>query len=407
MSDDTLSEDEAQAFRERCQQFLAENATGISVEGGDPRDEQTIAQNKAFQGNLADAGLAGLTYPKEFGGAGLTKAHDRVWREEYAKYPDMTGQLTISHGMCLPMLNEYGTDEQKARFLADNIAARTVWCQMFSEPGAGSDVASLQTKAELDGDEWTINGQKVWTTLAHVSDYGILVARTDPDQVKHAGISMFIVDMKDPAVEVRPIHQIDGGMHFNEVFFTDLRIPKDNLLGPLNEGWRLATAMLMYERVAIGTGSSSGISTPYTKRLIKHATKTGKINDPVVRDKLMKLYSEETAKSLVAMRTRAELKAGKTPGPGGSLGKLHGSNIMWMYRPLIQEVIGMEQDAYEPGDAGEDWARMSLSTFMSSIAGGTDEIQRNIIGDRVLGLPREPAVDKGVPFKDLKVGTQS
>ena len=132
MSDDTLSEDEAQAFRERCQQFLAENATGISVEGGDPRDEQTIAQNKAFQGKLADAGLAGLTYPKEFGGAGLTKAHDRIWREEYAKYPDMTGQLTISHGMCLPMLSEYGTDEQKAKFLADNIAARTVWCQMFS-----------------------------------------------------------------------------------------------------------------------------------------------------------------------------------------------------------------------------------------------------------------------------------
>ena len=259
MSDDTLSEDEAQAFRERCQQFLAENATGISVEGGDPRDEQTIAQNKAFQGNLADAGLAGLTYPKEFGGAGLTKAHDRIWREEYAKYPDMTGQLTISHGMCLPMLNEYGTDEQKARFLADNIAARTVWCQMFSEPGAFSDVASLQTNADLDGDEWTINGQKVWTTLAHVSDYGILVARTDPDQVKHAGISMFIVDIKDPAVEVRPIHQIDGGMHFNEVFFTDLRIPKDNLLGPLNEGWRLATAMLRSARwPAAFPQSSSG-----------------------------------------------------------------------------------------------------------------------------------------------------
>ncbi|MEM7288086.1 MAG: acyl-CoA dehydrogenase family protein, partial [Actinomycetota bacterium] len=296
MSDDTLTEDDAQAFRERCQAFLEEHATGVHV-GDDPRDEKTIAINKNFQGKLAEAGLAGLTYPEEYGGQGLTKAHDRIWREEYAKYPDMTAQLTISHGMCLPMVAEYGTDEQKAKYLADNISAKTVWCQMFSEPGAGSDVASLQTKAELDGDEWTINGQKVWTTLAHVSDYGILIARTDPDQVKHGGISMFIVDMKDPAVEVRAIHQIDGGMHFNEVFFTDLRVPKDNMLGPYNEGWRLATAMLMYERVAIGTGSSSGITTPYSKRLIKHATKNGKIADPVVRDKIMKLYSEETAKS--------------------------------------------------------------------------------------------------------------
>ncbi len=408
MSDDSLSQAEADEFRERCRAFLDEHATGVNFDRADPRDEQSIAQNKAFQAKLADAGLAGLTYPKAFGGAGLTRAHDRIWREEYGRYPDMTGQLTISHGMCLPMLAEYGTDEQKAAYLADNIAARTIWCQMFSEPGAGSDVASLQTRADLDGDEWTINGQKVWTTLAHVSDYGIVIARTDPEQIKHAGISMFIVDMKDPAIEVRPIHQIDGGMHFNEVFFTDLRIPKDNLLGPLNEGWRLATAMLMYERVAIGTGSTSGISTPHSKRLIDHATKTGRISEPVVRDKLMKLYCEETTKSLVAMRTRAELKAGKTPGPGGSLGKLQGSNIMWRLRPLINEIVGMECDAFEAdGGKGELFAGTILSSFMASIAGGTDEIQRNIIGDRVLGLPREPSVDKGVPFRDLKVGTQS
>ena len=277
---------------------------------------------------------------------------------------------------------------------------------MFSEPGAGSDVASLQTKAELDGDEWIINGQKVWTTLAHVCDYGVLIARTNPEVVKHAGISMFIVDMKDPAVEIRPIHQIDGGMHFNEVFFTDLRIPKGNLLGPLHEGWRLATSMLMYERVAIGTGSTGGITTPHANRLIEYSQKSGTITDPVLRQKLMKLYSEETTKSLVSMRTRADLKAGKTPGPGGSLGKLHGSKILRDVRSLINDVVGMEADAWTEGDRGQWWGRLALGSFQAGIAGGTDEIQKNIIGDRVLGLPREPSVDKGVPFKDLMVGTQ-
>ena len=406
MSDELTAEDE-QAFREKCRAFLEEHATGIHLDGDDPRDEQTIAINKDFQGKLAEAGLAGLTYPVEYGGQGLTKAHDRIWREEYAKYPDMTGQLTISHGMCLPMVAEYGTDEQKARYLADNISAKTVWCQMFSEPGAGSDVASLQTKAELDGEEWTINGQKVWTTLAHVSDYGILIAPHRP----RAGQARWHLDVhrahEGPGGR-GPGHPPDRRRHALQrgVLHRLSAFPRTTCSAPTTRvapGHRDADCTSV---VAIGTGSTSGITTPYSKRLIKHATKNGKIADPVVRDKIMKLYSEETAKSLVAMRTRAELKAGKTPGPGGSLGKLHGSNIMWAYRPLIQEVIGMESDAFMPGDDGESWGRMFLSTFMSSIAGGTDEIQRNIIGDRVLGLPREPSVDKGVPFKELKVGTQ-
>tara|TARA_B100000424_G_scaffold145330_1_gene110581 strand:+ start:2031 stop:3260 length:1230 start_codon:yes stop_codon:yes gene_type:complete len=406
MGSDTLTNEEREEFKLRCRTFLDEHATGIHLSAPDPRDKETIALNKAFQGKLAEAGLAGLTYPKEYGGAGLTKEHETIWREIYSSYPDMTTQLTISHGMCLPMLNEFGSEEQKGKYLSDNISAKTVWCQMFSEPGAGSDVASLQTKAELDGDEWIINGQKVWTTLAHVCDYGVLIARTNPEVVKHAGISMFIVDMKDPAVEIRPIHQIDGGMHFNEVFFTDLRIPKENLLGPLHEGWRLATSMLMYERVAIGTGSTGGITTPHANRLIEYSQKSGTITDPVLRQKLMKLYSEETAKSLVSMRTRADLKAGKTPGPGGSLGKLHGSKILRDVRSLINDVVGMEADAWTEGDRGQWWGRLALGSFQAGIAGGTDEIQKNIIGDRVLGLPREPSVDKGVPFKDLMVGTQ-
>ena len=398
---------EAEAFRARCRAFLDEHATGYTIDGPDPRSEKELAINKVFQQAAAAAGLAGITYPAEYGGAGLTKAHERIWREEYGKYPDMTTQLTISHGMCLPMLAEYGTHEQKAAFLGDNIAARTLWCQMFSEPGAGSDVASLQTRAELDGDEWIINGQKVWTTLAHLCDYGIIIARTDPEQVKHRGISMFIMDMRDPNVEIRAINQIDGGRHFNEVFFNDVRIPKDWQIGPLNEGWRLATAMLMYERVAIGTGSKSGISTPTFKYLLKEARERGRIDEPAIRDGLVKLYSQETTRSLVAMRTRDELKAGKTPGPGGSLGKLHAGLIARMSRSLTLEITGPAGLAWVPGEEdGDKHSKSVLRSFSANIAGGTDEIQKNIIGDRVLGLPRDISVDVAIPFKDLRVGTQ-
>ena len=395
----TLSKDEAEAFRERCRAFLNEHAK--------PGARRDLEAARSFQAALAEAGLAGLTYDTEFGGAGLTLEHERIFRQVAQEFPAMTGELVISHGMCLPVLNEFGTDEQKRRYMPDNIAARTVWCQMFSEPGAGSDVASLQTRADRDGDEWVLNGQKVWTTLAHRSDYGVIVARTDPEQPKHAGISMFIVDLKAPGVEIRPIHQIDGGSHFNEVFFTDVRIPADNLLGEMNNGWRQATAMLMYERVAIGSMGSGAISQPMYDLLLGAAKATGRLDDPVIRDELMKVYAMETTKSLVAMRTRAELKAGKAPGPGGSLGKLYSSVISWRFREIAMEIAGAGSQAWEPGDAlGQMMQSVVLNSFQAGIAGGTDEIQRNIIGDRVLGLPRDISVDTKVPFRELRVGTQ-
>jgi alkylation response protein AidB-like acyl-CoA dehydrogenase len=403
-----LSPDEAETFRTRCRTFLESHAVGIPTRSEGGNDQDILAATKTFQQALTDAGLAGLTYPVEFGGQGLTKAHERIFREEYANYPEMTGQLVISHGMCLPVLNDFGSDELKRTYMPGNISGEHLWCQMFSEPGAGSDVASLQTRAERDGDEYIINGQKVWTTLAHVCDFGVLIARTDPDQPKHAGISMFMVDMSDPAVEVRPINQIDGGSHFNEVFFTDLRIPASWLLGDYNDGWRQATAMLMYERVAIGAGSTSGVVTPVADRLIERAREMGRAADPLVRQQLTEIYSHEFAKSLVAMRTRAAMKAGRAPGPGGSLGKLHGARISAMTRSVNLEIAGPSGVAWLDEDAASGAeARGVLSSFASSIAGGTDEIQKNIIGDRVLGLPREPSIDKGVPFRDLLVGTQS
>ena len=401
-----LSAEDAAAFRQRCIDFLEEHATGIHLGGDpDPRAEKRLRAAQAFQQELAAAGLAGITYPKEYGGAGLTKEHDKIWRECYAQYPFMTSELTISHGMCLPMLAEYGTDEQKQAYLADNIAARTVWCQMFSEPGAGSDVASLQSRAVLDGEEWILNGQKVWTTLAHLCDYGIVIARTDPDQPKHAGISMFIVDMRSPGIEIRPIHQIDGGLHFNEIFFTDVRIPAANLVGDLNNGWRLATAMLMYERVAIGGGGTDGVTHASADALIVEADKRGLLGDPVLRDDLMNLYIQESVKSMNSLRTRAELKAGKTPGPAGSLGKLQGTLVGYLTRDLSMRVVGADSIAWAD-EHGHKWSQQAIRIMGGGIAGGTNEIQKNIIGDRVLGLPRDISVDKDLPFKDLKVGTQ-
>ena len=388
----TLSAEEAEAFAQKCRAFLSENAAG----------DRSVDAAKTFLAAAAAAGLGGIVYPAEYGGAGLTKAHDKIWRAEKAKFPAVDAEYIISHGMCLPVLNDFGTDEQKAKFLPSIISGEHMWCQMFSEPNAGSDVASLRTSAVLDGDQWIINGQKVWTTLAHRSDYGVLIARTNPDVPKHAGISMFIVDMAAPGVEIRPIHQIDGGKHFNEVFFTDAAIPKGWLLGELNNGWNQATAMLMYERVAIGTAGAGKLARRNYDMLVKRARKNGRITDPVVRDELMSLYAMETVKSLVAMRTRAELKAGKVPGPGGSLGKLSGSIISQRVRAIAQNISGLDGIAWEfDGDDGQQLARHVLNSFQDGIAGGTDEIQRNIIGDRVLGLPRDISVDKGVPFNEI------
>ena len=397
-SADGLAADDTEAFRARCRAFLEQHATAGSGSNVDSDRTFLIAQ--------AEAGLGGIVYPKEFGGAGLTAAHDKIWREEKAAYPPQDTEYIISHGMCLPMMNEHGTVAQKQRFMPDMISGRTLWCQMFSEPGAGSDVASLQSKATRDGDEWIISGQKVWTTLAHKSDYGLVVVRTDPEQPKHAGISMFILDMRAPGVDIRPIHQIDGGNHFNEVFFNDVRIPADWLLGDLNNGWNLATSMLMYERVAIGSGGAGRVNQPNYDLLVEIAKANGAIDNPVVRDQLMQLYILETTKSLVALRTRAEQKAGKTPGPGGSLGKLMGSVISWRYRAIALEIAGPVSVAWDGGSGGSFLSKHVLNSFQNGIAGGTDEIQRNIIGDRVLGLPREPSVDTKLPFKDLKVGTQ-
>ncbi len=394
-------------FRGRCRAFLRENATGGVPAASDDRGRRALEIARRFQAKLASAGLAGLIYPVEYGGQGLSSEHERIWREEAAAFALTTLPLSISLGMCAPIVAEYGTVDQKRRHLADLISGREVWCQLFSEPGAGSDLASLQTRAVRRGqDEWIINGQKMWTTHAHLSDRGILLARTDPRQPKHCGISMFIVDMRAPGVETRPIHQIDGELGFNEVFLTDVRVPDRDLIPPENDGWRLATAMLMYERVAIGTGQQGGIRHERADALIAEARRRGVAGDEVVRQQLMRLYTAEVCQSLVAAATRARVNAGRTPGPGGSLGKLSGACIAAMLRTVALAITQAAGVAWEPDDPhGDRWSRAALASFATSIAGGTNEIQRNIIGDRVLGLPREPAVDRDVAFEQLRLSS--
>jgi alkylation response protein AidB-like acyl-CoA dehydrogenase len=290
------------------------------------------------------------------------------------------------------------------------LRADAVWCQLFSEPGAGSDVASLQTRAVRDGDEWVVNGQKVWTSGAHHSDFGLLLARTNPEVPKHRGISMFVVDMHAAGVTTRPLRQIDGSAHFNEVFFDDVRLPADALVGELDEGWRGAVAMLANERVAIGAGGrAQQLGGDAYAPLVDLARAHGRTGDPVVRQQLADIYSRERILGLLGMRIRAALVAGRAPGPEGSVAKLATTILGKRGADLGMAIAGAAGQAWEPRAGGQpgDQAASLLFAPMLGIAGGTSEIQRNIIGERVLGLPKDPVADRDVPFRELKVGTQA
>jgi alkylation response protein AidB-like acyl-CoA dehydrogenase len=396
-------------FRRKVRSFLAEHAPKRAARRDDEGApfEATVADvatQKKFQAALADAGLAGLTWPKPWG-PGLTAEHQRVFNEEAAGYDLPTTAYIIGLGMVIPTMIEFGTDAQRERYVAKALRGEEIWSQLFSEPGAGSDVASLQMRAERDGDEWVLNGQKVWTTGAQLSDFGAVIARTNPDQPKHRGITMFIVDFHAPGVEIRPLRQMNGGSGFNEVFFTDVRIPDANRIGEVDDGWRCAIAMLMNERVAIGSGGGGGRSAG-VKPLIELARRCGVADDPVVRQGIADVYIRGQIMSYIGQQTRAAVKAGKAPGPGGSIGKLAGAQLTLRTADLAMAIAGAGGQAWEDTRDAR-WALGVLSAPAARIAGGTDEVQRNIIGERVLGLPKEPQVDREIPFKELKVGTQS
>ncbi len=371
-----------------------------------PPASEEVAETKAFQSKLFDAGLAGLTWPTEYGGQGLPNRYLEIYNEETAAFEMPMTVLTIGLGMCGPTILEWGSDEIKARYIPKMLRADEIWCQLFSEPGAGSDVASLQMRAERDGDEYVLNGQKVWTSGAHYCDYGVVIARTDPDQPKHRGISMFIVDMHAPGVTIRPLVQITGGSNFNEVFFDDVRVHESHRLGPENEGWRAAVAMLANERVAIGSGGGGGARSAGIRPYVDAARHRGVLSDPVVRQGIVDLYIHQRILGFIGQRTRAAVKAGQAPGPEGSIGKLFGALMARKASDLGASIAGADTMAWDDVRTDSRWAMAVVSTPGGAIAGGTNEVQRNILGERVLGLPKEPQVDKDLPFRELKVGTQ-
>jgi len=404
----TTETPELAEFRQKVRSFLSEHAPKRSARKDDdsPAFEATVADiptQKAFQAALADAGLAGLTWPKPWG-QGLTPEHQRVFNEEAGGYELPTTVYVIGLGMVIPTMIELGTDAQRERYVAKALRGEEIWSQLFSEPGAGSDVASLQMRAERDGEEWVLNGQKVWTTGAQLSDFGAVIARTNPDNPKHRGITMFIVDFMAPGVEIRPLRQMNGGSGFNEVFFTDVRVPDANRIGEVDDGWRCAIAMLMNERVAIGSGGGGGRRVG-VKPLVELARRRGVLDEPVVRQGIADVYIRTRIMGYIGQRTRAAVTAGKAPGPEGSIAKLAGALLARRTSDLGIAIAGAGGQAWEdPREAR--WALSVLSAPAARIAGGTDEVQRNIIGERVLGLPKEPQVDRDIPFRELRVGTQ-
>ena len=397
-----ISTEDEQSFREKVLDFLEKNCDRVGESESSLEDDpERVAECRNFQQKLFDGGLAALSYSEKFGGAGLTKKHQEIFDQVAREWRLPNGPLYISHGMCLPMLDQYGTEEQKNTYMQDCISGKTIWCQLFSEPGAGSDVAGLSTRANQDGDEWVISGQKVWTSGAHYADLGLVVARTDPSLPKHQGLSMFIVDLTDPSVEVRPLRQISGGSGFNEVFFNETRIPLDHLLGDLNQGWNLAVSMLMFERVSIGAGGGS-LTADRSPALIELARNMNKNSDPNIRQILSDLWIREKIRRFIGQRVRDSVAAGRIPGPEGSIAKLNGSILARVFRDASMQIVGTAGQAWEIEDEdAEKWAVGCLAASGVSIAGGTDEVQRNIIGERVLGLPKEPDPFKGASWDSV------
>jgi alkylation response protein AidB-like acyl-CoA dehydrogenase len=400
---------EEAAYRAEVRAWLEANApkAGFSHAEG-LTVAQEIERARAWQAKKAAAGYAQITWSKEWGGPGGTPMQQVIYKQEEARYDVDSPYFTLALGMCVPTVIAFADEATKTRFVGPALRGEHIWCQLFSEPASGSDAAAARTMAVRDGDEWVVNGQKVWTSGAHLADYGILLARTNVDVPKHKGMTMFWVDMKSPGIEVRPIHQMSDnlGFGFNEVFFTDLRIPDSQRLGEVGEGWKVAIVTLMNERLSIGGGSGPDYSD--FMRLARTVTVDGgpALKDRAFREKIADWYVQTEGLRHTAMRTITALSRGQTPGPENSIGKIVGAN---QAQDMAREATDM-LDQYgiisDPALAPEEalFQTLVLRAPGGRLAGGTDEILKNILAERVLGLPGDVRLDKDVAFKDIPGG---
>ena len=390
-------------FREEASSWLAENA---------PTDDafralSPLEQAKVWQKRKYDAGWACIGWAPDFGGRGASAIEEVIWRQEESQYDLPANFFLIGQGMIGPTLMAWASDEDKARFLPPLASGEEVWCQLFSEPAGGSDLAALRTRAERDGDDWLINGQKIWTSGAHYSDYGVIVVRTDPAVPKHKGLSYFYIDMKAPGVEIKPIKQLTGDSDFNEVYFTDVRVSDSQRLGEVGQGWQVSLTTLMNERAAIG-GSFGQMDVSLAMSVAAEVEIDGRpaLEDAAVRARIADWYVQEAGLKYTGYRSLTALSRGALPGPENSIGKLVGAPKMQAMSSYLMDLLGASGAIADEALAAK--AGIIQRAYMGApglrIAGGTDEIMANIIAERVLGLPQEPRLDKGIPFNEVPTG---
>ena len=396
-----MSAGDLAAYRQQALEWLERNAQ--------PRkpgeDRWDTAAAKEFQARLYDAGYVGIQWPPAYGGQGLDEIHARVFDDAALAYDLPFLHFSIGLGMCAPTLLTLGTEEQKLRYVAPLLRGETIWCQMFSEPNAGSDVAGLQTRAVRTEDGWQLDGQKVWTSGAQYCDYGLIIARTDPDVPKHRGITMFVLDLRTPGVTIRPLRQITGNSHFNEIFLDAVRIPADAVVGEVNGGWAAAVTMLGFERTSVGGWDWSKPASLSFTALAAQLREQGRIGEQAVRRRLVQAFAAERMVEDLNLLHKAEWDAGTPTGQRGSVAKLAGTLQQNLSAEIAYELAGpglIEWDAQD--SAGGQQVLDAFQVISSGIAGGSNEIQRNIIGERVLGLPAEPRVDRDISFRELRVG---
>ncbi len=395
--EDSGMDDTVVGFATRARSWLGANEPPRPWPS-DPAEFVTFA--KGFQASLHAAGLAGITWPTEYGGQGLSDAAEREFVELAKEFALPNGMFSIGLGMCGPTILLHGTEDQKQRYLKPLLRGDDIWSQLFSEPEAGSDLAALRTSATREGTQWTIRGHKLWTSHAQHASYGMLLARTDPDVPKHLGLTMFILDMRDPGVLVRPIRDMTGDARFNEIFLEDVVVDDAARIGAVGAGWKVAISTLTAERMSVASRVRAQSHALSFTSLVSSVRTAETMDEPGVRDSLVELYIRERLAELLGAKFSEEIRAERPPGPRGSVGKLVNAALSRFSASVGVTVLGASSSNWSPSDrAHAELAAAVCEAPMMGIAGGTNEIQRNIVGERVLGLPREPSSATDAPFR--------